>query len=192
VVDIGNATGDFAAATNAMLLNLVGPGGPSGPPVTGPVNVPGFAIFQTPTGTIHVDLNDIPAAPAMVPVCNGTTDTVGTLCTPVFTFSGVQYKSPFTLFQTGAHQTSITAEFDGIAYIPPPSSFSQLVDVTTSQTATASIDQIISAATAGQPIVVSTFSAELQATSIPEPGSILLMGLGLLGAGVIARKRIRN
>jgi hypothetical protein len=51
------------------------------------------------------------------------------------------------------------------------------------------IPAIISALNAGQAITGITYSASFASSPVPEPGSMLLMGLGLAGAGLIARRK---
>ncbi len=45
---------------------------------------------------------------------------------------------------------------------------------------------------AGALPIQTPFSATFTLNSVPEPASILLMGLGLLGAGLIARRKVRS
>ena len=189
-ITAGSATGDFTAATSAWFRNLVNPAGPMSFPITGPVNIPDFAEFTTPTGVIRVDLTDIPAGPA--PACTSGV----TFCSPTFMVGGTTYSSPFTLLQStdaaGQNTVAISLTLQGVAYYPPPSSgVSQLVDIETTQVANGTISGIL--ADVSSTGFSHSFSGSLAASGVvPEPGSILLMGVGLFGVGLIARKRIRG
>ncbi len=45
---------------------------------------------------------------------------------------------------------------------------------------------------AALPVSNIPFSGDFSLTFVPEPASLLLMGIGLLGAGLVARRKIRS
>ncbi|HEY1216725.1 MAG TPA: PEP-CTERM sorting domain-containing protein [Bryobacteraceae bacterium] len=174
----GPNDGSFAGATSATLMNLVGP------PTTGAVDIPSFATFTTPTGTVHFDLQNIFAGAGSAGACGS--NTVGNVCTPT--------GSPFTLIQAAPGQVTISLALSGIAYTgtaasgssPAPFSFS------TQNTMPGTITGILAAVNTDGGFT-NSYSATLTATSpIPEPASVLLMGAGLLAAGLVSRRKIRG
>lgn len=172
-------TGDFAGLTGGSLANLLGP------PVTGPISVPNFGIFNVGAGTIHFDLTSIDPGTGTAGPC--TTNALGAPCTPA--------GSPFTLTQTGADSVSIALRIVGMAYLNTNTGDSDSFAIFTTQNVVPGTVSGILAdvfTTGFQDSYSATFAATPITPTVPEPASLLLMGVGLLGAGIIARKKIRN
>lgn len=174
----GPNDGSFAGATSATLQNLVGP------PTTGAVDIPSFATFTTPTGTVHFDLQNIFAGAGTAGACGS--NTVGNVCTPT--------GSPFTLIQSAPGQVTISLALSGIAYTGTAASGSSAApfSFSTQNTNPGTITGILAAVNTDGGFT-NSYSATLTATSpIPEPASVLLMGAGLLAAGLVSRRKIRS
>ena len=94
--------------------------------------------------------------------------------------------SPFTLTQT---DTGVTATFNVLGFVLDTSTnvetpYSGIFSATFSGVTIAELTQTLP--------VTTPFSATFSLTATPEPASMLLMGIGLLGAGIVARKKIRS
>jgi hypothetical protein len=176
-------TGSFAGTTSVTLKDLVGA------PTSGAVSIPAFATFTTASGPVTFDLTNIMPGVGSAGAC--TSNTVGNVCTPVFP-SG---PSPFTLIQTAPGQVTISLALTGDAYAgtaatgtSPNTPFS----FSTQNTLPGTITGILAAVNTNGGFT-NSYSATLSATSaIPEPASCLLMGAGLLAAGLISRRKIRS
>ena len=168
-------TGSFAGLTGGTIMSLTGTG-------TGAVNVPGFIHFTAGVAApITFDLTFI--APGVGTQAACASSTPGSLCTPA--------NSPFTLLQLTSSTVVASLQLNGNAYIGSPSTgSSDTRGVFSTQTVVGgTLPEIISTLSSGHSINGITYSASFSASPVPEPASMLLMGLGLAGAGLVARRK---
>jgi hypothetical protein len=173
-------TGDFSGLTGGTIQNLVGPS------MVGKVSIADFVTFNAAAGTIHFDLTNIEAGVGTAAACSSAA--IGSVCTPP--------NSPFTLVQTGANSVSISLTLDGVSWINSSAGASKTVGAfTTQDVAIGKIPTILATILSGGS-VHDSYSASFVATpaspppTVPEPATLLLMGVGLLGAGLVARRKI--
>jgi len=173
-------TGAFAGLTGGTIGSLMGSS-------AGATNVPGFATFTTGVATpVTFDLTFISPGAGTVAACGSAA--VGSLCTPT--------NSPFTLLQLTSSTVVASLQLNGDAYTgsaatgttPTTSVFStQLV-------APGTIPAVLAQLVTGGVSNI-TYSASFTASAsnpVPEPASMLLLGMGLVGAGLVARRKISN
>ena len=167
-------TGDFAGLTSGTIQSLT--------LTTGPVSVPGFVDFQSGLATpITFDLTSIAAGVGTAAGCASTTP--GAACTPA--------GSPLTLFQLSSNTVIISLQVNGLSYTGSAASGSSPTSgIFSTQTAVnGTIPQIYGQLVAGGTMTGITYSASFAPTAVPEPAAVLLLGLGLLGVGSLARRR---
>ncbi|HEY7307115.1 MAG TPA: PEP-CTERM sorting domain-containing protein [Bryobacteraceae bacterium] len=172
-------TKDFGGLTGGTIKNLVGAS------MVGPVSISDFVTFNVGMGQIHFDLTKVDAGVGTLAGCSSSA--VGSVCTPP--------NSPFTLIQTAANAVSISLSLEGRAWIVSPAGQTNAVGAFTTQDVTVGkIPTILSTILTGGSIHDS-YSASFVVQPglrgvVPEPATLLLMGVGLLGAGLVARKKI--
>ena len=174
----GLETESFAGLTGGSIGTLTG--GPS----TGDVNMPGFIHFSDGVGApITFDLTYI--APGTGSLAGCSSGTAGASCTVA--------GSPITLFQLSNGTVTASLQMNGEAYTDPRAtgySFAKGI-FSTQFVVPGTIPEILAKlqTTGG---IDSTYSASFSTSPVPEPASMLMMGLGLVGAGLVARKKVRS
>ncbi len=161
----------------------------TGGPTTGILATPvtGFINFTTGVATpVTFDLTYI--APGVGTQAGCLSATPGSACTPT--------GSPFTLFQLTSNTVIAALQLNGVSYTGSSASGSSPTTAifSTQSAINGTLPQIYSTLVSGGAVSGITYSASFVATAptIPEPASMMLMGVGLIGAGLIARRKIRS
>src|SRR3954462_7965542 len=171
-------TGSFTGLTGGTIMSL------TGGPVTGGTNVAGFINFSEGVALpVTFDLTYI--APGVGTAAGCSSSTPGALCTPA--------GSPFTLIQLSSNTVVASLQLNGKAYTGSSATgTSYTTGIFSTQTAVnGTVSDIVATLQNGGSISGITYSASFAASAVPEPGSMLLMGLGLAGAGLLARRKAR-
>ena len=179
LVVTGPNVGSFEGISSLTLQALTNPTGP----VSGPVNIAGFASFTGGAETVNFDLTNIFAGAGSMAGC--ANNTVGNVCTVT--------NSPFTLVQLAPGQVSLGLSLSGIAYTGDRASGTSdaSFSFTSQNTLPGTITGILAAAQSAEGFT-NSFSATISASSpaaTPEPATYGLMGMGLAAAGMLFRRR---
>ncbi|MFL6464610.1 MAG: PEP-CTERM sorting domain-containing protein [Bryobacteraceae bacterium] len=177
-------TGAFAGLTGGTIQSL------TGGPITGflPTPVTGFVNFATGVAApVIFDLTFI--APGVGTQAGCFSAALGSACTPT--------GSPFTLFQLSSNTVLAALQLNGVSYTGSSATgTSPTTAIFSTQTAiNGTLPEIFGILASGGAISGVTYSASFVATSspvVPEPASMMLMGVGLIVAGLVARRKVRS
>ena len=175
----GPNSGSYAGTTTVTQGSLIG-----APTLT--PNLTNWATFTTPSGLITFDLHNINPGFGTGSCTGPSSDVVGNSCTPS-PLSGI------TLTQTAPNSVSISFSGSGIAYmgLSTTGSSATVVSFTSQNNVPGTISGILAQVVSGAGFtdsVSATYDSTAPAT-VPEPASLSMMGIGLLGLGLIGRRR---
>jgi len=172
-------TGSFAGVTGGTIQALTGGPTPSLP-------IPGFVVFTGGAAFTPITFDLTYIAPGVGTLAGCSSSTPGSLCTPA--------NSPFTLIQLTSNTVIASLQFNGLSYTGSSATGSSpTVSIFSTQTAlNGTIPQVLAQLSMPGGVQGITYSASFTATTVPEPGSLLVMGIGLVGVGLIARRKLRN
>jgi len=176
-------TGSFLGLTGGTVHTVL-----TGGPTTGAVDYAKFMTFNVPGANIDFDLTYIAPGVGTEAACGS--NALGQSCTIA--------NSPFTLRQDSLNPNAvdITLLLQGVSYFtndqnntsPTAGLFTtQLTNTIVVDDAT--VTGILATLAAGGSISGASYSATFSASPTPEPASLLLMSVGLLGAGYIGRRK---
>ena len=173
-------TGSFAGFSTGTIQSL------SGGPFTGNLAVPITDFITFSTGVAAPVLFDLTyIAPGVGTVAGCSSASLGASCTPA--------GSPFTLFQLSSSTILVSLQLNGIGYTGSSATGSSPTTAIFSTQTTGTIPQIYSVLTSGGALSGITYSASFIATNttpiVPEPFSLGLVAIGLISAGLIARRK---
>jgi len=176
----GSFTG--LAGTTGTINNLTNNITNTGPqPVGVSFSDPAWMVFTSASPVIDFDLSFI------FPGIDGTagcgSSAIGATCTP-FSFS------PFNLQNTSTG-TSVAFSVAGNARNSLTGELSPFTGNFTTQITGQTIPKILATINTGG-TVTNSYSANFIVTAVPEPGTILLLGAGLIGLGLLQRRRARS
>ena len=172
--------GSYSGTTSVTQGSLVG-----APTLT--PGLTGWATFTGPAGgPIIFDLQTLNPGTGTPAQCSS--NTIGNRCTGP--------NSGITIEQISATQVSISLSGSGIAYTGTSGTGSTptVVTFTSQNNVPGTITGILALiAPGGQGFIANSVSATFDSTSsVPEPMTVSMMGIGLLGLGVISRRRKKS
>jgi hypothetical protein len=163
-------------------------------PVGTPFSDPNWMVFTAASPLIAFDLTFINPGSDTTAGCSKVTPLAGDTCTP-FAFS------PFNLQNIGPVPggttitgTSVAFSVAGNARNVSTGELSTFTGSFTTQITGQNIEQILATINAGGSIT-NSYSANFIVTppsTVPEPGTISLLGAGLIGLGLLQRRRARK
>jgi hypothetical protein len=171
----GPDTGAYAGNTTVTQGNLNGA-------VNLAPNISNWATFSgTASGTIIFDLKTLSLGIGSNADCGS--NTVGNVCTPT--------GSPITLSQIATNTVSLSLSGNGIAYTGTSGSGSTptIVSFTTQNNMPGTITGILAAVLSENGFTESVSATYTSASSVPEPMTVSMLGIGLVGLGLFSRRR---